>query len=235
MNHDEREEIFLTAMQARDASRLAGAAAALGLAPESAHRLQVYRDGFYARVTQTLTDTVFERAAALFGKDYVQGLVGRWLETHPPASPVMTDAVAGLPASLAAEPERGILALGLTRWRVLIGPDPEPLTGALDDPVLIRLSAHAALVVSDAPLFSLWTVTEGEVAARPESVLVYKSSPTDLEMALVPSELVAFAKKLAAGESLAAALAVVPEDAAEELSRLIAHLASTSAFVRAPG
>lgn len=226
------EDLFLNSLQAASAVEFQAASLALSplLTPESASRVCVYRDGYYARVTQTLAATIFERAAELFGKDYIQGLIGRYLAQHPSTSAIMSEAVAGLPNGVSAPHERGVLALGLARWQVLIGNDPEP-AAPLNDPQAIFLAKNHALIESSAPLFSLWTCREGVVDDRSESVLIYKSSAVTLEMASIAPELLPFVRALSTGVCLEASLALIPDGCEAFLTALIAQLAATSAFV----
>lgn len=203
------------------------------LDPRTAARLEVYRVGYFSRVTANLADTLFEKPAALLSRDVMRGLLGRYFEVWPAREPRLTESCPDLPAFAAALPDvrehpwiPDLLALALARWSVLIGED--PIVPVTSDPSLLRLQRAHAFLESEHPLFSLWRAAESsaasssdaygeggeerreggdvEIAAEAHAVLVFKSAPTDLEMMHVPADLVGFVRDLSLGKTVLEAI-----------------------------
>lgn len=163
---------FISAVQsARPATEaLARHGTLLGaLDPRTAARLDVYRAGYFSRVTANLADTLFAKPAALLSRDVVRGLLGRYFEARPARAPRLTGSCPDLPAFVATLPDveehawiPDLLSLALARWDVLVGED--PVAPTTTDPAELHLCPGHALLLSGHPIFALWTAAEALVA-----------------------------------------------------------------------
>jgi uncharacterized protein (UPF0276 family) len=148
---------------------------ALRLEPTTAERLDVYRLGYYSRVTATLADTLFEKASALVSADSIRGVLGRFRERFPATQPRLTACCDEVPLFAQTLPDVAevpwlpdFLQLCLERWRVLTGADPVPLKEGgrqVFQPHEAFLQRNAAFLVSQHPLFSLWRLAERTLAS----------------------------------------------------------------------
>lgn len=198
------------------------------LCPATAERLEVYRLGYYSRVSAVLADTLFEKASVLVSKEYVSGILGRFREQKRASQESLTACCDGVSnfARLLPDVEEvpwlpDFMDLCLFRWKVLTGADPLPLIEFSKQGLQLghtRLQANAAFVDSRFPLFSLWKRAENEEPTTPEetpeeireetpeAVLLFKSAPTDLEMVLIEPSFKAFVMDLLAGKTILEAI-----------------------------
>lgn len=201
------------------------AALARLLEPATREHLSVYRLGYFSRVTATLAETLFEKASQLVSSDYMRGILGRYFETHPATAPSITACCGDVPSFAEGLDDvrkfvpwlPDFMRLCLARWESLTGPD--PIVGQAQglSPGTARLRQDARLVSSRYPLFALWQQADaqpelesgantGVSLSEAQTLLLFKSAPTDLEMVVVPSSLVNFTDDLVRGIHVADAL-----------------------------
>jgi uncharacterized protein (UPF0276 family) len=226
------QDEFLDCVQSpAPVSHMFAANPALALLVESStrHRVDVYRVGYFSRVTATLAGTLFEKASILVSEDYMRGVLGRYFELHPATAARLTESCEELPdfaetlADVCDEvpwlPD--FLRLCLARWKVLTSENPTPPRTTPPDPSTARLQRDAVMVESSHPLFELWRIAETNDggghfdphthdAVRESSirnaVLIFKSAPTDLEMIVVDPQLTGLLVDLLRGLSVEQAI-----------------------------
>jgi hypothetical protein len=67
--------------------------------PKTVHRIQAYRNSYYARISNVFSETIFDLASCLFGSDFIKGFLIDYFYENP--SPLeMTESVKEFPSFL---------------------------------------------------------------------------------------------------------------------------------------
>lgn len=187
----------------------------------SLERLNAYRHGYYGRVVSVLASTIFEPAARVIGQNVLEEKLADFFTKNPAGDSQLVEAASAI-SKYYAESEKSLAELFemcLLRWKVLIGPDPVPLSQS-NNLELIFLQTAAKFKQKN---------------KNNQSVLLFKSAPYALESLLVPQSLVAFVKHLQTGHSVAKSLEYCEKTCEDlpnnsELSEFIATVASKNGF-----
>lgn len=233
---------WMTALDSRapEASLLVGE-----LCEQTVYRLEAYQTSYLARVTSTLSDTLFEACENLFGIELVSQLLAGYFKLHPPKAEKLTDAPQGFPQYLRAQVQsrEGLLFADLAdvclqRWKMLTAHDPTQQFPTVDT-LLSRMAvlSPAAYIhpCSSHDLSAAWGFAQEKANAilsesifkETRGVFLVKSSPTDFAVIGIPSVLSSMAKALASGESIETAIDELSRSASadgENTALLVQHL-----------
>jgi uncharacterized protein len=145
------------------------------LEPGFEKALPVYRTCYFARVTSTLANTLFESASSLVSKEVLCGIVGRYLEQFPATQPNILDLARAVPIfaeTLLDVSENApwlpdFLQLCLIRWDTLVHTLDPPQEGTASNALLnsdsweqLSLVPHVSMFASNHPIYDLWLMAE---------------------------------------------------------------------------
>lgn len=243
---DFKSDVSILLKSMRDFNTMAGPCATK---KSFAAGTKIYAEAYWTRLSVVPRQTTFERLANVFGNSFVDELLLRYFRQHTPLSPLLNSNLDAFPHFLR---EQGLdsavvdlAELCLARWRVLTGPDPEPRPVAEFGAHQLFLQSNHALLVSEAPLWDLWHAGSDEVARegealkfvlRPQAVLLFKSSPLQLETISVPMALLPCVERLSRGVSLLDSLEVIEREPELEplATPFLHHLAQAGGFCGIP-
>jgi hypothetical protein len=210
------------------------------LDPHTLHRLTVYRNGYYARVTSVMADAFLSRASSLVGKEGMEALLGHYFLENPASTVNMAESIHLFPNYLrlhSVHAEYPLLAdlveACLLRWKVLTGVDPTSSLSEFSsesDAACIYLQENSAFLASEGSIFDIWLRTECDdsenesaheqrsVGSQAQGILFVKSQCFELQSILVPQELAPLVQMLSLRKSLAESIDELPEPALEKIT-----------------
>jgi len=233
---------WMTALDSRDPD---ASPMAREICENTVYRLEAYQSSYLARVTSTLSDTLFEACENLFGIELVSQLLAGYFKLHPPHAENLTDAPQGFPQYLRAQVKsrEGLLFADLAdvclqRWKMLTAHDPKQQIPTAETPLSrMAVLSPAAYIhpCSNHDLSAAWgfaqektnAILNESVFIEVRGVFLVKSSPTDFSVIGIPLALSSMAKSLASGDSLEAAIDELSSNAnadGESIAPLVQHL-----------
>ena len=100
------------------------------ITPETLHRVGVYRNGYFARVTQNLSQSLFSPLSEFLGSTFVESVLTRAFVESPATAPLLIKAADHLPNFVKTLPEyhdypwlSDAFLFCILRWKVLESED----------------------------------------------------------------------------------------------------------------
>jgi Putative DNA-binding domain len=207
--------------------------------------VDIYRQGYRARLVATMSETVFAPLARHWGKQNCARLLAQFFGARPPRATLVLDAASALPSWVGQQRDVGPAWLGsfselcVQQWELLHGPDvlsTQPDLGTTD-PGDVFLADGVRVVFSPQTglLHARWIGSDDvEAAPSGEGVMLVKQGHERITSLLVPTKMRGFVHTLLFGESLAVACLALDAVEPADLTSYVVRLASRGALVAAP-
>jgi uncharacterized protein (UPF0276 family) len=187
----------------------------LSIVDSLGHQVDVYRNCFYTRITQTLSETLLSPLNDKFGSHRVQAWIANYAIESGLKGALLQDNLLGLADDLKSRnldeeyPELSpLLELCIARWTILTGADKEFAKPAADTPLAeIQLNPTAIFVPPLVrPEVAVDARDQDSHAVVPAGQILFRSSVYDFHTVTIPEECNDIASQLSNGATLETAL-----------------------------